>query len=94
VSDLEQIRSFGTASAYASVVVFSLYISRPDVDALYHHSVRLWLIVPFMLYWLNRVWLLASRGELDEDPVIFALRDKVSLGIGICIAILAVFAAL
>jgi 4-hydroxybenzoate polyprenyltransferase len=94
VADLEQIRSFGTASAYASVVVFSLYISRPDVDALYHHSGRLWLIVPFMLYWLNRVWLLASRGELDEDPVIFAIRDKVSLAIGICIAILAVYATL
>ena len=94
VTDLEQIRSFGTASAYASVVVFSLYISRPDVDALYRHSGRLWLIVPFMLYWLSRVWLLASRGELNDDPVIFALQDKVSLAIGLCIAILAIFATL
>jgi len=92
VTDLEQIRSFGTSSAYAAVVVFSLYITRPDVDALYHHSERLWLIVPFMLYWLNRVWLLASRGELDEDPVIFAIRDRVSLVIAACIAILAVLA--
>jgi len=92
VSDLEQIRSFGTASAYASVVVFSLYISRPDVGALYRHSGRLWLIVPFMLYWLHRVWLLASRGELDEDPVIFAIRDPVSLTLAVCIAILAIFA--
>jgi 4-hydroxybenzoate polyprenyltransferase len=94
VTDLEQIRSFGTASAYASVVVFSLYISRPDVDALYRHSGRLWLVVPFMLYWLSRVWLLASRGELNDDPVIFALQDKVSLAIGLCIAILAIFATL
>ena len=92
VTDLEQIRAFGTASAYAAVVVFSLYISRPDVDALYHHSTRLWLIVPIMIYWLSRVWLLASRGELDEDPVIFAIRDWVSLTLGACIAILAVFA--
>ena len=94
VTDLEQIRSFGTASAYAAVVVFSLYITRPDVDALYRHSGRLWLIVPFMLYWLNRVWLLASRGELDEDPVIFAIRDRVSLGVAACIAILAIYATL
>jgi 4-hydroxybenzoate polyprenyltransferase/phosphoserine phosphatase len=92
VDDLEQIRSFGTASAYASVVVFSLYITRPDVEDLYHHSGRLWLIVPLMLYWLHRVWLLASRGELDEDPVIFALRDGISLTIGVIIAILAVYA--
>ena len=94
VADLEQIRSFGTSSAYASVVVFALYISREDVDALYHHSGRLWLIVPFMLYWLNRVWLLASRGELDEDPVIFAIRDKASLAVGLCIAFLAIYATL
>ena len=94
VSDLEQIRSFGTSSAYASVVVFSLYISRPDVDALYLHSGRLWLIVPLMLYWLNRVWLLASRGELDEDPVIFAIRDRVSLALAAGVAILAIYATL
>jgi len=94
VSDLEQIRSFSTASATASVVVFSLYISRPDVYELYRHSARLWLIVPLMLFWLYRVLLLASRGELDEDPVIFAIRDRASLAIGAAIAILAVFATI
>ncbi len=94
VSDLDQIRSFATASATAAVVVFSLYISRPDVDVLYRHSGRLWLIVPFMLFWLYRVLLLASRGEMNEDPVIFAIRDRVSLAIGACIAILAAFATL
>jgi len=92
VTDLEQIRAFGTASAYAAVVVFSLYISRPDVDALYRHANRLWLIVPLMIYWLSRVWLLASRGELDEDPVIFAIRDRISLAIGVFVAVLAAFA--
>jgi len=94
VGDMEQIRSFGTASAYAAVVVFSLYISRPDVFTLYRHPGRLWLIVPLMLYWLHRVWLLASRGELDEDPVIFAVSDRVSLALAACIAILAIFATL
>jgi 4-hydroxybenzoate polyprenyltransferase len=92
IGDLEQIRSFGTSSAYASVVVFSLYISRPDVYTLYHHSTRLWLIVPLMLYWLHRVWLLASRGDLDEDPVIFAIRDGISLSIAVGIAVIAVLA--
>jgi 4-hydroxybenzoate polyprenyltransferase len=91
VSDLEQIRAFGTSSAYAAVLVLSLYITRPDVDALYGHPDRLWLIVPFLVYWLNRVWLLASRGELDDDPVIFAVRDPISLCIGVCVVIVAIF---
>jgi 4-hydroxybenzoate polyprenyltransferase len=81
--DIEQIRAFGTSSATAAVVVFSLYISRPDVTGLYAHAGRLWLIVPLMLFWLYRVWLLGSRGEMDEDPVIFALRDRVSLAVGV-----------
>jgi len=92
VADLEQIRSFGTSSATAAVVVFSMYISRPDVAALYEHAGRLWLIVPLMLFWLYRVWLLGSRGEMDDDPVIFALRDRVSLLIGACVLAVAVSA--
>ena len=93
VADLEQIRSFGTASAYAAVVVFMLYIARPDVSELYHHPTRLWLIVPLLLYWLHRVWLLASRGDLNEDPVVFAMRDRMSLLTGAGVLALAIFAA-
>jgi 4-hydroxybenzoate polyprenyltransferase len=91
-ADLEQIRSFGTASATAAVVVFSLYITRPDVEAFYKHAGRLWLIVPLMLYWLYRVWLLGSRGEMDCDPVIFALRDRLSLVVGAFVLAVAIFA--
>ena len=87
VSDLEQIRTFGTASAYAAVVVFMLYIARPDGAVLYGHAGRLWLIVPLLLYWLTRIWLLASRGELDDDPVIFAIRDTMSLLVGVGVLI-------
>ncbi len=93
VADLEQVRSFGTASAYAAVVVFMLYIARPDVTELYRHASRLWLIVPLLLYWLHRVWLLASRGELDDDPVVFATRDPMSLALGVGVVALAIFAA-
>jgi 4-hydroxybenzoate polyprenyltransferase len=92
VADMEQVRSFGTASAYAAVVVFMLYIARPDVTGLYRHASRLWLIVPLLLYWLNRVWLLASRGELDEDPVVFAMRDWMSLAVGGAVAVVALLA--
>lgn len=94
VADIEQLRSFGTASGYAAIVVFSLYISGSNVARLYHHPVRMWLIVPLMLLWISRVWLLASRGEMHEDPVIFAVTDRMSLLIGLAVVGIAIFAAL
>ena len=92
VADLEQIRSFGTSSGFVAILVFTFYISRPDVEVLYRHAMRLWLIVPLLLLWILRVWLKASRGELDDDPVIFALRDKMSLAIGAAVVVIALFA--
>jgi 4-hydroxybenzoate polyprenyltransferase len=92
ISDIEQLRAFGTAAAYASVVVFSFYISSLDVLKLYRHPQRLWIITPLMIFWLSRVWLLASRGELDEDPVIFAVTDKPSLLLGVAVMVIAFFA--
>lgn len=92
LSDLPQLRTFGTSSAYAAVVIFAIYISGKDVTALYHHPARLWMVVPFMLLWLSRVWLLASRGELNEDPVIFAMTDRMSLLIGAAVAAIVLLA--
>lgn len=92
MSDIEQLRSFGTASAFAAVVVFANYISGREVVLLYHHAHDLWLIVPLMILWLCRVWLLASRGELDEDPVAFALTDAASLVIGAAVLIIVLMA--
>jgi 4-hydroxybenzoate polyprenyltransferase len=86
VSDTDQLRSFGTSSAFAAVMVFAIYISSSDVVVLYRRAQLLWLIMPLMILWLCRVWLLASRGELDEDPLVFALSDGMSLAIGIAVA--------
>ncbi len=95
LGDIEQLRSLGTSSAYAAVVVFSFSIGEArDVATLYRHPTRLWLITPLLIYWLSRVWLLASRGELDEDPVIFAVTDRLSLLTGAAVAAIAAFAAL
>lgn len=94
LGDIEQLRSFGTSCAYAAVVVFSFYIGGQKVGNLYRHPTRLWLITPLMIYWLSRVWLLASRGELDEDPVIFAVTDRISLLIGVAAAVVAAAATL
>jgi len=86
VSDLEQLRALGTGAMYAAVVVLTLYINNPDNTKLYHHIARLWLVVPVMLLWLSRVWMLASRGEMHDDPVVFAITDKRSLLLGVLMA--------
>jgi 4-hydroxybenzoate polyprenyltransferase/phosphoserine phosphatase len=89
LDDIEQLRSFGTSSAYASVVIFSLYINGRDVTGLYHHPNRMWLITPVMILWISRVWLLASRGQMNEDPVVFALEDRLSLLMGLAVLMIA-----
>ena len=94
LADIEQLRAFGTASAFAAVVIFANYISGSDVIVLYRNPTLLWLIVPLMILWLCRVWLLASRGELDEDPVVFALTDRMSLLIGVATVAVTAAAAL
>ncbi len=93
VSDIEQLRAFGTSSAYASILIFALYINGHDVAVLYHHPARMWLITPLLILWLSRIWLLASRGVLDEDPVVFALTDRMSLLMGVGVMLVA-FSAL
>ncbi len=87
-SDIEQLRSFGTGSAFAGVVVLTMYISNLDTVHLYAHVYRLWLLVPVLLLWISRVWLLASRGQLHEDPVVYAITDKRSWVLGAISAVI------
>ena len=87
IADIEQLRAFGTAAGYASVVVLTLYIFNLDT-LLYHHPGRLWLLLPVLLLWVSQLWLLASRGQLNEDPVVYAITDKRSLLLGIVVIII------
>lgn len=87
ITDIEQLRTFGSSSAYVSVAVLTLYISNLDTAHLYRHTTRLWLLVPVLLLWLSRLWLKASRGELDEDPVVYAITDKRSLLLGVLVLV-------
>jgi 4-hydroxybenzoate polyprenyltransferase/phosphoserine phosphatase len=92
VSDIEQLRSFGSASGYCSVFVLTLYISNLEAANLYTHTRRLWLLLPILLLWISRLWLLASRGELDEDPVVYAITDRRSLMLGVLVVGVVLFA--
>jgi len=84
--DLEQLRAFGTGVGCAAAVVLTLYINDPAAAALYRHPERLWLVVPVVLLWLFRIWMLASRGEMNEDPVVYAITNKSSLLLGAVMA--------
>ena len=76
--DIELVSSMGVGSGYLSVLVLAMYITHPSVTALYHTPQFLWLACPMLFYWISRVWLLAHRGHLHDDPILFALRDKQS----------------
>ncbi len=76
--DLPVLLAFGAASAGAGALVYCLYITSEDVIALYARPDLLWLGLPVILYWLARAWLLALRGEVHEDPLVFALTDAAS----------------
>jgi len=91
LSDRELIAMFGIAGSFASVVILCLYARSPEVSVLYRNPGHLLWLCPLVLYWLSRVWLLAGRGELDDDPVLFAVRDRTSWILGaIAFAILAI----
>ena len=77
--DLETLAQFGSASAYTSVLVLALYINSDVVAANYTYPQLLWLLCPLLLYLLLRLWLLARRGKMLEDPVWFVLQDRVCL---------------
>ena len=79
------IAALAAASCCASVTSFSLYISSPDVDRLYQRPELLWLICPILLYWLGRVFVRAHRRIIDEDPVVFALKDRISYLAGVLV---------
>ena len=78
VVDLEQVSAFGSSSAYISVLVLALYVSSREISALYSTPEVVYLACPLLIYWVSRIWLLARRGLVHDDPLVFALRDKVT----------------
>jgi hypothetical protein len=87
IEDKAMIASMGPTSGYLSVLVFSLYINSESVSALYPAPFLLWTIGPFLLYWITRLWFLARRGKVVDDPVQFALTDENSWFTIACIVV-------
>jgi H+/Cl- antiporter ClcA len=84
--DVRVLLPLGIGCGLMAVLVLALYIHSPEVRALYRRPEILWLMCAVVLYWIARIWLLAARGELADDPVVFALRDPASYAAGACAA--------
>ena len=78
LSDAELLATKGTASGYAATLVLALYISSGAAQALYGRHQLMWLLCPLLLYWLGYIWLVAHRGKMRDDPLVFALRERTS----------------
>jgi 4-hydroxybenzoate polyprenyltransferase len=92
--DIAILRSVGPASGYLSVLVLVLYISSDAVAPLYRHPEVLWLISPLLLYWVTRIWILGNRRQVDDDPIVFTVRDRVSWLAGLLVVLVLVAASL
>jgi 4-hydroxybenzoate polyprenyltransferase len=89
VDDLSLIQSLGGSSGYLAVLVLALYINSTASEALYKHPQILWLLCPLLLYWISRIWLKTHRGRMHDDPVVFALTDRVSrVVLALCAAVI------
>jgi 4-hydroxybenzoate polyprenyltransferase len=90
--DVALLQSSGLSSGYIAVLVLALYVNSDVAQKMYSHPRLMWLLCPLLLYWVTRVWFKTSRGQMDDDPVIFALRDRPSLYVA-AVAALLIFAA-
>jgi 4-hydroxybenzoate polyprenyltransferase len=84
--DLEMIASLGGASGFISVLILAMYTQEQNTAALYSHPEVIWLSVPVLLFWIGRTWMLTHRGEMNDDPVVFAIKDRISLATGVLFA--------
>jgi 4-hydroxybenzoate polyprenyltransferase len=80
--DLELVSSLGGSAGFIAVLVLALYIQDGQAAHLYATPQLIWLACPVMLFWISRAWLIAHRGRMHDDPIVFALKDKVSWGVG------------
>jgi 4-hydroxybenzoate polyprenyltransferase len=93
MSDLSYLVSMGISSGFVAVLVLALYVDSQNGNMLYNTPEYLWGVCPLFLYWLMRIWILTSRKEMIDDPVHFAIHDRISWGFVIAVAVLVFLAS-
>ncbi len=76
--DLELVANLGGSAGYTGVLVLALYIQDAHTASLYATPQAIWLACPLLLFWISRAWLIAHRGQMHDDPIVFALKDRIS----------------
>ncbi len=92
--DLEVVSTMGVAAGYIAILVLALYVNDSPTTQLYRSPRLIWLACPVLLFWISRAWLIAHRGDMHDDPIVFALKDPVSWAAGGCFVGLFVLATL
>lgn len=87
VIDMELLASLGSGSGYVAVLVLAIYISSGAAQLVYARHMLMWLLCPLLLYWISYVWLIAHRGRMRDDPLVFTIRDRPSQAVGLLSAI-------
>jgi 4-hydroxybenzoate polyprenyltransferase/phosphoserine phosphatase len=82
--DLELVSTMGIGSGYLAILVLALYIQDGRTSELYHTPQFIWLACPILLFWISRAWLITHRGHMHDDPIIFAIKDRMSWLVGLC----------
>lgn len=85
LQDLSIISQAGVGSGLLAALVLALYVNGTEIERLYPNPQMLWGVCPLFAYWIIRVWLIAHRGNMHDDPILFAFRDRVSYIVGILI---------
>jgi 4-hydroxybenzoate polyprenyltransferase len=91
--DVQWLGTMGSASGYLAVLVLALYLNSDEVVRLYRKPAVLFLVCPLLLFWTGRMWLLAHRGQIHEDPIVASARDPASYIVAMLVG-LVLYAAL
>jgi 4-hydroxybenzoate polyprenyltransferase/phosphoserine phosphatase len=82
VRDLPLLLASGVASGFAAIAIFMIYLINEQYPRdIYGRPELLWAMMPVVVVWTLRMWHLTVHGRMDEDPVVFALRDRTSLAL-------------
>jgi len=93
LEDVETLTMVGIAAGCLAALVIVLYMTGSEVVELYPRSNLLWTISPVFLYWMSRLWVKARRGEVQEDPLLFCARDKITYLVGLLVGIILLLAS-
>jgi hypothetical protein len=78
-ADRLPVGMMGINCGFLAILILMLYFNSANVVQLYAHSELLLGIVPLIVFWLGRMWILSFRGEVNEDPIVFVSRDRIGL---------------